>query len=87
MLPLLYQRILEIILFVSRCFMCDVSFVARSCEYDPPETFLGIDVDWPQRSRLSGTRVTYTCPFKKITDVELLTGTFKQCSIFPTSNT
>ena len=50
---------------------------ARSCESsDPPEPFLGIDMDWPQKSRLSGTRVTYTCPFKKITDIEWLTGTF-----------
>ena len=51
---------------------------ARSCESDPPETFLGIDVDWPQKSRLSGTKITYTCPFKKITDKELLIGTSKE---------
>ena len=51
-------------------------FPARSCEdSDPPEPFLGIDMDWPQKSKLSGTRVTYTCPFKKITDIEWLTGT------------
>ena len=52
-------------------------FTARSCDSsNPPEPFLGIDIDWPQKSRVSGTKVTYTCPYKKITNAEWLTGNF-----------
>ena len=55
------------------------SIIARSCESEPPETFLGIDVDWPKKSRLSGTKVIYTCPYKKITDQDMLAGKIIVC--------
>ena len=49
--------------------------LARSCSSEPAEPFLGIDVDWPKNSYVSGTKITYTCPYKKMTNEEFLTGT------------
>ena len=48
--------------------------LARSCSSEPAEPFLGIDVDWPKNSYVSGTKITYTCPYKKMTNEEFLTG-------------
>ena len=60
--------VLNVILYVSLN-------LARSCSSEPAEPFLGIDVDWPKNSYVSGTKITYTCPYKKMTNEEFLTGT------------
>ena len=46
----------------------------RSCPDPPPEPWLGIDVDWPKKSSTRGSVLTYTCPYKKMTYIEQITG-------------
>ena len=31
-------------------------------------------MDWPKNNYIDGTKITYSCPYKKITNDELLTG-------------
>ena len=53
-------------------------FIDRSCPDPPPEPWLGIDVDWPKKSSKRGSVLTYTCPYKKMTHVEFITGKITQ---------
>ena len=46
----------------------------RLCESKPPEGWAGIDVDWPKQNRKMGAKVTYTCPYRKATYTEGLSG-------------
>ena len=52
-------------------------FAARLCESRPPEGWIGIDVDWPKQNRKMGAKVTYTCPYRKATHTEGLSGNFQ----------
>lgn len=47
---------------------------ARSCVDDPPNAWLGIDMDWPLKKKILGTVVTYNCPFRTKTNLEELAG-------------
>ncbi|XP_059089355.1 uncharacterized protein LOC131885347 [Tigriopus californicus] len=54
--------------------------VPRQCSNDPPLHFLGQDLDWSFRSKTLGTKVTYTCPFFKVTQQAGLSVQHSQCT-------
>ena len=48
----------------------------------PPEPFLGMDLNWPKKSYRGGTEIQYSCPYKKITNEELLSGIISDNLLF-----
>lgn len=54
--------------------ICLLSISVRSCASEPVEPYLGIEVDWPKKSYISGTQITYTCPYKKMTNQRYISG-------------
>ena len=48
--------------------------IPRLCDSRPPDGWMGIDIDWPKQNREMGARITYTCPYRKATFTEGLSG-------------
>ena len=62
--------------YVIHCELIIVPIIltVRSCTAPPPEPWLGMDLDWPQKKSLGGSKVTYVCPYKKMTHLEMMIG-------------
>ena len=45
---------------------------ARQCLDDPPDIYFGMDFIWPNKNRNLGSKLTYSCPFRRGTHMETL---------------